>query len=78
MGDARANILDGGAGNDTLTGNGGNDTFVFGRGYGQDVINNTHYDSGQSVLRLNAATALPSDVVAIVAPVIAANWQHAA
>ncbi|MCQ8895793.1 hypothetical protein NQT62_04990, partial [Limnobacter humi] len=34
--------LDGGAGNDYLDGGTGNDTYVFGRGYGQDVIN--HYD----------------------------------
>ncbi|MGE0108349.1 MAG: calcium-binding protein [Bdellovibrionales bacterium] len=53
--------LDGGAGNDTLKGNGGNDTYVFGRGYGQDAIDNTHSDSGQSILRFNADT-LPSDV----------------
>ena len=32
-------ILDGGAGNDHLYGGYGNDTYIFGRGYGQDVIN---------------------------------------
>lgn len=31
-------ILDGGAGNDFLSGGNENDTYVFGRGYGQDVI----------------------------------------
>ncbi len=33
-----ADTLDGGAGNDTLVGNGGGDTFVFGLGYGQDIV----------------------------------------
>jgi Ca2+-binding RTX toxin-like protein len=32
------NVLDGGAGNDTLRGGDGNDTYVFGRGYGQDIV----------------------------------------
>jgi len=34
-----ADRLDGGAGNDRLEGAGGGDTYVFGRGYGQDVVN---------------------------------------
>lgn len=33
-----ADILDGGTGNDTLYGYGGGDTYVFGIGYGQDVV----------------------------------------
>ncbi|MCJ2189220.1 calcium-binding protein, partial [Novosphingobium beihaiensis] len=33
-----ANTLDGGAGDDYLTGRGGDDTYLFGRGYGRDVI----------------------------------------
>lgn len=33
-----ADILDGGAGNDTLRGNGGGDTYVFGLGYGVDTV----------------------------------------
>ena len=48
--------LDGFAGNDYLKGNGGNDTYVFGRGYGQEIIDNFHTDNGQSVLRINADT----------------------
>ncbi len=36
-------ILDGGTGNDQLLGGGGNDTYVFGLGYGQDVIHD--YDA---------------------------------
>lgn len=39
-GDGTNNTLDGGAGNDTLFGQGGTDTYLFGRGYGQDVIIN--------------------------------------
>lgn len=33
-----ADILDGGAGNDYLAGGNENDTYIFGYGYGQDVI----------------------------------------
>ncbi|MEQ9143979.1 MAG: putative Ig domain-containing protein [Parvibaculaceae bacterium] len=36
--------LDGGAGNDLLYGQGGNDTYVFGIGYGQDVIDDVDFD----------------------------------
>jgi Ca2+-binding RTX toxin-like protein len=42
-GGTKADYLDGGAGNDTLAGNNGNDTYLFGKGSGQDVIN--EYDS---------------------------------
>ena len=38
-------ILDGGAGNDTLSGNTGDDTYAFGSGYGQDTV----YDYGSTV-----------------------------
>ncbi|MDD5586000.1 MAG: calcium-binding protein [Alphaproteobacteria bacterium] len=62
LGDGGDNTLDGGAGNDALTGNGGNDIYYFGRGYGQDTINNVHTDNGQSVLRFNSDVA-PADVV---------------
>ena len=37
-GGAGNDTLDGGAGNDYLNGGTGNDTYIFGRGYGQDVI----------------------------------------
>jgi len=37
-GGAGDDILDGGAGNDYLSGGLGNDTYVFGRGYGNDII----------------------------------------
>ena len=39
-------ILDGGAGNDLLTGGGGDDLFIYGLGYGHDVID--AYDSNQA------------------------------
>jgi len=39
VGNMGNDVLDGGAGNDLLRGGGGNDTFLFGRGYGQDVVN---------------------------------------
>ncbi|MBR1382995.1 MAG: hypothetical protein IJ555_04180 [Ruminococcus sp.] len=37
--------LDGGSGNDTLIGRNGNDTYIFGRGYGQDTINESNGNS---------------------------------
>jgi trimeric autotransporter adhesin len=62
--------LDGGEGNDYLQGDGGSDIYLFGRGYGQDVIDNTnsyhdYYDIGvQNTIRL-AADILPNDVTII-------------
>ncbi|HEX8193050.1 MAG TPA: calcium-binding protein, partial [Allosphingosinicella sp.] len=38
-----SNTLDGGAGNDFLTGLEGDDTYVFGRGYGHDVVEDGDY-----------------------------------
>ncbi len=38
FGDAGNDTMDGGAGNDVLEDGPGNDTYVFGRGYGQDVV----------------------------------------
>ena len=43
-GDAAANVLSGGGGNDYLYGNGGADTYVFGRGQGSDTITNYGYN----------------------------------
>ncbi|SHI32210.1 Hemolysin-type calcium-binding repeat-containing protein, partial [Clostridium cavendishii DSM 21758] len=40
-GAAGDDILDGGLGNDYLDGGAGNDTYVFGKGYGQDIIDNS-------------------------------------
>lgn len=56
-------VLDGGAGEDILSGGAGSDTYRFGRGYGQDTINN--FDTGfgrQDVIRLST-DVLPSDVI---------------
>jgi len=39
-GGAGNDLMDGGAGNDTLYHDGGNDVYVFGRGYGHDILNN--------------------------------------
>ena len=45
--------LDGGLGNDILAGDAGSDTYVFGKGSGQDTINNYDYSTGKTdVLRL--------------------------
>lgn len=44
IGGSGDDILDGGSGNDTLDGKSGNDTYIFGRGYGNDLIDN--YYSG--------------------------------
>ncbi|MES2205501.1 MAG: calcium-binding protein, partial [Pseudomonadota bacterium] len=46
--------LDGGAGNDRLQGNNGADVYLFGRGYGQDTIENQDEDA----LGVNADTVL--------------------
>lgn len=54
--------LDGGAGNDYLTGGEGSDTYVFGRGYGQDVINNFDRSAGSEDVIQLAADVLPADV----------------
>ena len=44
-GGAGDDTLDGGAGNDTLEGNDGSDTYIFGFGYGADVIKDTNHNS---------------------------------
>jgi Ca2+-binding RTX toxin-like protein len=64
LGTAGSDTLNGAGGNDYLQGNGGSDTYVFGRGYGHEVINNLHSDNGQSVLLFDADTA-PTDLQVI-------------
>ncbi|CAH0244973.1 Bifunctional hemolysin/adenylate cyclase [Pseudomonas sp. Bi70] len=54
--------LDGGAGNDYLTGGEGSDTYVFGRGYGHDLINNFDRSAGSEDVIQLAADVLPADV----------------
>ncbi|CAK0760405.1 serralysin [uncultured Gammaproteobacteria bacterium] len=55
------NLLDGGAGNDLLQGQGGNDTYVFGRGYGHDLIIDTR---GRETIQFKAGIT-PNDLVLI-------------
>ena len=43
IGFINANTLDGGAGNDYLSGLQHSDTYIFGRGYGQDVVEDEDY-----------------------------------
>jgi Ca2+-binding RTX toxin-like protein len=47
FGEIGNDTLEGGTGNDILDGGAGNDTYVFGRGDGQDIINNQDYISGK-------------------------------
>jgi Ca2+-binding RTX toxin-like protein len=49
-GGAGNDTLDGGKGKDILIGGAGDDTYLFGRGSGQDTIDNSHTDSGKDVL----------------------------
>ena len=56
-GDALDNILNGKGGNDRLTGGGGADTFVFGKGYGRDVI--TDFDPSEGdIIALSGAVGI--------------------
>eukprot|EP00439_Symbiodinium_sp_Y106_P090069 s1_g2605.t1 len=52
-----ADQLDGGAGNDTLRGGAGNDTYFFGRGYGQDVIQDRTFVAGPPTGKIPLPTA---------------------
>ncbi|HEX8031719.1 MAG TPA: carbohydrate-binding domain-containing protein, partial [Vicinamibacterales bacterium] len=52
LGEAGNDRLDGGAGNDALQGGPGNDVFVFGRGYGQDLVSD--FTAGQDKIDLSA------------------------
>jgi Ca2+-binding RTX toxin-like protein len=57
-GNSAANVLDGGAGNDSLYDSFGNDTYVFGRGSGQDSIADTDATLGNTdVLSFGAGIA---------------------
>lgn len=57
-GDSGNDVLDGGAGNDILYGGEGKDTYVFGKGYGKDVIID---DSGTNTLRFKGLK--PTDIL---------------
>jgi Ca2+-binding RTX toxin-like protein len=50
-GDLGNDILDGGTGSDSLDGGAGDDTYVFGLGYGQDIITDI---SGADIIKLGA------------------------
>ena len=63
-GDAGNDILDGGAGNDSLTGGVGSDTYLFGRGSGQDTVNNADTSAGKSDTIQFAPDIAVSDIVA--------------
>lgn len=64
-------ILDGGTGNDVLAGGRGDDTYIFGLGYGQDIIDDKHrtytydsYGSGGNMDTLSFLSGIaPEDVI---------------
>jgi len=55
-------IIDGGAGNDYLVGDAGSDTYLFGRGSGQDIINNRDLSVGKLDAIQFAADVLPGNI----------------
>src|SRR6202035_1263080 len=57
-----AETFDDSAGNATLVGGGGADTFVFGRGYGQEVVNEADGNNGKVATILLKSGIAPSDV----------------
>lgn len=57
--------LDGGTGNDYLEGSAGNDTYVFGPGYGQDVIYDSNQGQGSGLDKVTFLSGInPADVTA--------------
>ena len=66
-GNSGNDVLDGGKGNDTLAGGTGDDTYIWGRGYGNDTIENavrswgTPIDSGEDTLQLGKGI-MPGDL----------------
>ena len=56
-------ILDGGSGNDSLNGGTESDTYRFGRGSGQDTINNYDTSIGKTDVLEFAADIAPSDIL---------------
>ena len=61
-GNAGNDLLDGGSGNDTLAGEAGSDTYLFGRGSGQDAINNYGAQAGDIDTVRFAIDIVPSDI----------------
>ncbi|MEQ1738789.1 MAG: calcium-binding protein [Methyloglobulus sp.] len=64
MGDGADDTLNGGAGNDSLTGGAGSDTYLFGRGFGQDTVNNADTSAGKSDTIQFAPDIAVADIVA--------------
>lgn len=62
-GGAGDDLLSGGAGNDILNGGTGNDTYLFGRGSGQDVVNDYDTTVGNLDTVQMSADVLPADVL---------------
>ncbi len=60
-GNAEANILDGGAGNDYLAGGSGQDTYLFERGSGKDIMQDSVFGEVNTILM--APDITPGDVV---------------
>ncbi len=57
-----ADQLDGGAGTDVLNGEAGQDTYVFGRGYGQDILRDSPVEqSGPNTIQLTSGVS-PQEV----------------
>ena len=50
-------ILSGGAGNDYLDGGDGSDTYVFGKGFGQDTVDNYHVDKNSDTMHFKGFKA---------------------
>jgi Ca2+-binding RTX toxin-like protein len=75
-GNGGADILDGGAGNDLLNGGSDSDTYIFGRGYGYDVIydniagyysnNKVKFDDGISALDISYSRDTDNLVLTII------------
>ena len=62
LGGDGADQLDGGAGTDVLSGEAGQDTYVFGRGYGQDIVQDSPVEqSGPNTIQLTSGVS-PNDV----------------
>ena len=61
IGGAGNDVLDGGAGNDDLRGGAGADTYVFGRGYGDDVVRDT-VEAGAKRDTVRFSGLMPADI----------------
>ncbi len=55
-------VLDGGTGDDTLSGGGGGDTYIFGTGYGRDVVSDSDWSGNVDTVRMADGVA-PDNVM---------------